>query len=98
MDVEHMEEAVKNALARDIDRNARAYGWEIGHGQTLKYMVKLTRKNPFRDPNWENHIVREGGIMFKNAFSFITGGVIALAGVVIGTTIKNTPKTSQAAK
>jgi hypothetical protein len=36
----------------EIDRNARAYGWEIGRGQSISEQVETTEGNPFLDPNW----------------------------------------------
>lgn len=37
----------------EIDRNARAYGWEIGKGQTIgEPELDTTDGNPFEDPNW----------------------------------------------
>lgn len=36
----------------EIDRCARAYGWEIGAGKRLGRIITLSPNNPFKDPNW----------------------------------------------
>lgn len=36
----------------EVDRNARAYGWEIGRGQPIGWEIKTTPGNPFLDPDW----------------------------------------------
>lgn len=36
----------------EIDRNARAYGWEIGRGQIISKKLNTSEGNPFMDPNW----------------------------------------------
>lgn len=38
------------------DRNARAYGWEIGHGQELQPVVEASEDNPFKEPEWRKPI------------------------------------------
>jgi hypothetical protein len=44
----------------EVDRNARAYGFEIGRGKPLtKHMVGLSMDKPFLDPNWRDNIVKE---------------------------------------
>lgn len=40
----------------EVDRNARAYGWEIGRGQALAETIEFSDDNPFVDPNWRNRI------------------------------------------
>lgn len=40
----------------ELDRQARAYGWEIGHGQPLGKEINTSEDNPFMDPNWRDHI------------------------------------------
>jgi hypothetical protein len=40
----------------EIDRNARAYGWEIGHGQVLAEVIEFSAENPFINPNWRELI------------------------------------------
>ena len=35
------------ALAESIDRNARAYGWEVGRGKDAADVVVTTEGNPF---------------------------------------------------
>lgn len=40
-------------MLEGIDRNARAYGWEIGRGNfELGKSGEMSRVNPFQDPNW----------------------------------------------
>jgi hypothetical protein len=39
-----------------ICRNARAYAWEVGHGQEMTPRLSTTPGNPFLDPEWRNHI------------------------------------------
>lgn len=48
-----------DAIANDgflleIDRNARAYGWEIGNGQTIARQIDVTEGNPFTGTAWRN--------------------------------------------
>jgi len=41
----------------EIDRNARAYGWEIGHGHPLAEQIESTSDdNPFLNPDWRDQI------------------------------------------
>jgi hypothetical protein len=40
----------------EIDRQARAYGWEIGHGKELNKEIHTSPDNPFMDPNWRDRI------------------------------------------
>ena len=40
----------------EVDRAARAYGWEIGRGQSLAEQVETSPDNPFMDPNWRDRI------------------------------------------
>lgn len=48
------------ALARselvEIDRNARAYGFEVGRGALLAEVIEYAEDNPFVDPNWHDQI------------------------------------------
>lgn len=45
-------------LFKDADRNARAYGWEVGHGQPLTEQINgLSDDNPFLDDNWKDKVV-----------------------------------------
>lgn len=37
---------------QEMDRNARAYGWEIGRGQAIGPEIDTTPGNPFLDPDW----------------------------------------------
>lgn len=49
----------------EIDRNARAYGWEIGRGQMLGVQVDTTENNPFMERNWRDAIVSQGSDQAK---------------------------------
>lgn len=40
----------------NIDRNARAYGWEIGRGHTLTATITSHEPNPFHDPDWRLNV------------------------------------------
>lgn len=40
----------------EADRNARAFGWEIGHGQELGKVIESSPDNPFLDPNWRRKV------------------------------------------
>lgn len=41
----------------EIDRCARAYGWEIGRGHPMVETIsECTLGNPFLDPNWRKVI------------------------------------------
>jgi len=42
----------------EMDRMARAYGFEIGRGQRLTESVQTQGDNPFLDPNWREKIDR----------------------------------------
>lgn len=41
----------------DMDRNARAYGWEIGKGKPLTTEMEMSPDNPFTDKNWKDNVV-----------------------------------------
>lgn len=42
----------------EIDRNARAYGWEIGKGHPLVEQIeKMQPDNPFLNKNWRENLV-----------------------------------------
>lgn len=41
---------------QEIDRNARAYGWEIGRGRALSQIIDMTPGNPFADPDWRKNV------------------------------------------
>ncbi len=45
----------------EIDRNARAYGFEIGRGQALAERIESSEDNPFLDPNWRDLIKENAG-------------------------------------
>lgn len=40
----------------EVDRNARAYGFEIGKGQDLSEEIFTSDDNPFMDTNWRELI------------------------------------------
>ena len=40
----------------EMDRNARAYGWEIGRGKPLTQVLDFSPENPFIDPNWKEKV------------------------------------------
>lgn len=40
----------------EMDRNARAYGWEIGQGQVMAQVINFSPDNPFLDPDWRDHV------------------------------------------
>lgn len=40
----------------EADRNARAYGFEIGRGQPLGETVVASGDNPFNDPDWRDRV------------------------------------------
>lgn len=40
----------------ELDRCARAYGYEIGRGQPIAPSVESTEGNPFMDPNWRDKV------------------------------------------
>jgi hypothetical protein len=45
------------------DRQARAYGWEVGRGHALKLMIAASPDNPFLDPNWTDNLdIPAGGV------------------------------------
>ena len=43
----------------EMDRNARAYGWEIGRGREVVTNVEFSDDNPFKDPNWRDNMKEE---------------------------------------
>lgn len=45
----------------EIDRTARAYGWEIGRGRPIvQQMEDISPSNPFLDPNWRETFIVHG--------------------------------------
>lgn len=40
----------------EIDRCARAYGFEVGRGQPLANTVTTSPGNPFLDPEWRSRL------------------------------------------
>lgn len=64
-DLDHQVQCVENydkALrvlrsVEEIDRNARAYGWEVGRGHLMvDKMADCDPANPFLDSNWREHV------------------------------------------
>jgi len=52
-----MEEILTQEQLEEIDRNARAYGFEIGRGSPLiAKLDNISPDNPFIDPNWRNQV------------------------------------------
>ncbi len=45
-----------DGILEEIDRNARAYGYEIGRGQQLGREITTSQDNPFLDPNWRDQV------------------------------------------
>lgn len=46
------------AMVDEIDRNARAYGWEVGRGAPLKHgTISTSSDNPFLESNWRDQII-----------------------------------------
>jgi hypothetical protein len=41
---------------REIDRNARAYGFEVGRGRPAQEVVTASPDNPFLDPDWASDL------------------------------------------
>ncbi len=61
MGIEHFAKGIplnKEALD-EMDRNARAYGWEIGQGKPLTREMTMSEGNPFNDRDWRDNLVRE---------------------------------------
>lgn len=62
-------EAEKRFRARieEIDRIARAYGWEIGRGHPMTSKIVMSEDNPFLNPNWRENVIPviETGIFKK---------------------------------
>lgn len=49
---------LSQAQLDEIDRNARAYGWEIGRGHPLTDRIESTSEdNPFLRADWRDRIV-----------------------------------------
>jgi hypothetical protein len=46
----------------EIDRNARAYGYEVGRGRLLAKGIETSEDNPFLDPNWRDHVEAETSV------------------------------------
>lgn len=53
--------AMSKSILVEIDRNARAYGWEVGNGHPLaRKIVETSPDNPFTDKNWQSKISQDG--------------------------------------
>ena len=61
-------------LMDEADRNARAYGWEIGHGSPLVPILDFSPENPFTDPNWRDNVRSDVGEAEDEAVSTSGGG------------------------
>jgi hypothetical protein len=49
--------AIEGASKYDeVDRNARAYGWEAGRCGELRVSYESSSDNPFLDPDWRDAI------------------------------------------
>jgi hypothetical protein len=57
-----LDEITTNATVIEIDRNARAYGYEVGRGKSLAKGVETSEDNPFLDLNWRDHVEAETSI------------------------------------
>lgn len=40
----------------EIDRNARAYGFEVGRGKPLERKIDFGDDNPFLDSDWRSKV------------------------------------------
>ena len=50
----------RDRILAEIDRNARAYGWEIGRGHPLVERIESTDpENPFLAADWRTRLRRE---------------------------------------
>lgn len=49
----------------EIDRCARAYGWEVGRGERIEEVITTHPVNPFMNPNWreEAGLTSEGRVV-----------------------------------
>ena len=45
--------------AEEIDRNARAYGWEVGRGRSMTEALTSSPDNPFLLKHWRTKLVDE---------------------------------------
>lgn len=41
---------------RELDRHARAYGWEIGRGKKIGKAVTASSDNPFLKEGWDSDL------------------------------------------
>jgi len=52
---------VSDSQMLEIDRQARAYGWEIGRGRSMDEKIDASPDNPFLDPDWrDKHSLSKG--------------------------------------
>jgi hypothetical protein len=49
---EHLTSHFKYEELEELDRNARAYGFEIGRGKDIKEVVSASDDNPFLYNDW----------------------------------------------
>lgn len=52
MDVAALRLQYRPGTIDEIDRNARAYGWDVGQGAPLDDQIESRPGNPFLDPKW----------------------------------------------
>jgi hypothetical protein len=50
---------LRPSLIEEVDRAARAYGFEIGRGQALKETVETSLDNPFMNNAWRDAIKKD---------------------------------------
>lgn len=50
----------------ESDRNARAYGWEIGRGHPLVQELMTTPDNPFMNIHWRNDVTEDSEVKLAN--------------------------------
>lgn len=60
------------AEREEVDRNARAYGWEIGRGHPLVEQIESTSEdNPFLSPDWRGGTVSTERLVTENDQEFL---------------------------
>lgn len=47
------------AQMEEVDRNARAFGWEVGRGHLMSSHLNMLPANPFSEKNWREHLDEE---------------------------------------
>ena len=59
IDIERRRTMRETRDIEEMDRNARAYGWQVGRSGTFPTDVtETTDDNPFVDPNWRDKLAR----------------------------------------